>query len=71
MKEAHHPKMQYDTNATLYMTRWLSYHGLYSKQNMYIHKSKTWYDTYDTKKIPQESTRRGNKPQVPPASAQM
>jgi hypothetical protein len=32
MKEAHQPKMQYDTNATWYMTRWLSYHGLYIKQ---------------------------------------
>jgi hypothetical protein len=40
MEEAHHPKMQYDTNATWYITRWLSYHGLYIKQSMYIHQRK-------------------------------
>jgi hypothetical protein len=40
MKEAHHPKIQYDTNATWYITGWLSYHGLYIKQSMYIHQSK-------------------------------
>jgi hypothetical protein len=40
MKEAQHPKMQYDTNATWYMTRWLSYYGLYIKQSMYIQQSK-------------------------------
>jgi hypothetical protein len=66
MKEAHHPKMQYDTNATWYMTRWLSYHGLYI-----IHQSKTWYYIYGSRRNPQESTRKGNKLQVPPASAQM
>jgi hypothetical protein len=49
MEEAHHPKMQYDTNATWYITRWLSYHGLFIKQSMYIHQRKTWYDTYGTK----------------------
>jgi hypothetical protein len=49
IKEAHHPKMQYDTNATRYMTRWLSYKGLYIKQSMYIQQEKTWYDTYGTK----------------------
>jgi hypothetical protein len=41
-----------------------------SKACIYI-KGKTWYDTYGTKENPQESTRKGNKPQVPPASAQM
>jgi hypothetical protein len=39
-KEAHYPKMQYDTNATRYITRWLSYHGLYIEQSMYIHQRK-------------------------------
>jgi hypothetical protein len=70
-KEAHHPKMQYDTNATLYMTRWLCYHGLYIKQSMYIHQRKHGMIHMIQKEIPQESTRKGNKPQVPPASAQM
>jgi hypothetical protein len=32
--------MQYDTNATWYITIWLSYHGLYIKQSMYIHQRK-------------------------------
>jgi hypothetical protein len=71
MKEAHHPKMQYDTNATWYITRWLSYHGLYIKQSTYIHQRKHGMIYMVQKEIPQESTRKGNKPQVPPASAQM
>jgi hypothetical protein len=62
MKEAHHPKIQYETNATRYMTRWLSYHGLYIKQNMYIHQSKHGMIHMTQKEIPQESTRKGNKP---------
>jgi hypothetical protein len=66
MKEAHHPKMQYDTNATRYMTRWLSYHGLYIKQNMYIHQSKTWYDTYGTRKTPKNQLERETNPKFPP-----
>jgi hypothetical protein len=44
--------MQYDTNATWYITKWLSYHGLYIKQSMYIHQRKTWYDRYGTKVNP-------------------
>jgi hypothetical protein len=71
MKEAHHPKMQYDTNATWYITRWLSYHGLYIKQSMYIHQSKHGMIHMVQKQIPQEPTWKGNKPQVLPASAQM
>jgi hypothetical protein len=71
MKEAHHPKMQYDTNAKWYITRWLSYHGLYIKQSMYIHQSKHGMIHMVQKQNPQESTRKGNKLQVPPASAQM
>jgi hypothetical protein len=67
MKEAHHPKMQYDTNATCFMTRWLSYHGLYIKQSMYIHQSKTWYDTYDIKrKSPKNQLERATNPKFPP-----
>jgi hypothetical protein len=56
MKEAHHPK-----NAILYI-----------KQSMYIHQRKKHGMIHMVqKKIPQESTRKGNKPQVPPVSAQM
>jgi hypothetical protein len=58
--------MQYDTNATWYITRWLSYHGLYNKQSMYIHQRKHGMIHMIQKEIPQESTRKGNKPQVPP-----
>jgi hypothetical protein len=71
MKEAHHAKMQYDTNATWYITRWLSYHGLYIKQSMYVPQSKHDMIHMVQKKNPQESTRKGNKPQVSPARAQM
>jgi hypothetical protein len=66
MKEAHHPKMQYDTNVTRYITRWLSYHGLYIKQSMYIHQSKAWYDTYDTKETPKNQLERATNPKSPP-----
>jgi hypothetical protein len=66
MKEAHHPKMQYNTNATWYMTRLLSYHGLYIKQNMYIHQSKTWYYTYGTRKTPKNRLERATNPKFPP-----
>jgi hypothetical protein len=45
LKEAHHPKMQYDTNATWYITRWLSYHGLHIKQKHVYTSKETWYMT--------------------------
>jgi hypothetical protein len=66
MKEAHHPKMQYDTNATWYITRWLSDHGLYIKQSMYIHQRKNmvWYIWYKSK-YPKNQLERATNPKFP------
>jgi hypothetical protein len=47
MEKAHHPKMQNDICQDGYPTMVCT-----SSKNMYIHQSKTLYDTYDTKEKP-------------------